>query len=64
MKHILLVNPWITDFTAYDFWLKPLGLLSIASILRENSDCGLLLSGDRFILKIGAAGRPAADKNA
>jgi hypothetical protein len=38
-KHVLLVNPWIYDFTAYDFWLKPLGLLYIASILRENTDC-------------------------
>jgi radical SAM superfamily enzyme YgiQ (UPF0313 family) len=41
MKDILLVNPWITDFTAHDFWLKPLGLLFLASILRENSDCRL-----------------------
>ena len=28
---ILLVNPPIYDFTAYDFWLKPYDLLSIAS---------------------------------
>lgn len=33
---ILLINPWITDFKAYDFWMKPLGLLYISSILREN----------------------------
>jgi len=32
--NILLVNPWIHDFAAYDFWAKPLGLLSLASILR------------------------------
>ena len=32
--HILLINPWIHDFAAYDFWAKPLGLLSLASILR------------------------------
>lgn len=38
-KDILLVNPWIYDFTAYDFWLKPLGLLYIGSILRKNTDC-------------------------
>jgi len=37
-KHILLLNPWIYDFTAYDFWLKPLGLLYIASILREHTN--------------------------
>ncbi len=41
MKDILLVNPWIYDFTAYDFWLRPLGLLYIASVVRENSDCRL-----------------------
>jgi radical SAM superfamily enzyme YgiQ (UPF0313 family) len=34
---LLLVNPWIYDFTAYDFWLKPLGLLCIAAIVRSNS---------------------------
>ncbi len=34
--HVLLINPWITDFAAYNFWIKPLGLLSIASLLREN----------------------------
>ncbi|MAF32670.1 MAG: radical SAM protein [Desulfobacterales bacterium] len=31
--HILLVNPWIHDFAAYDFWAKPVGLLTLASIL-------------------------------
>ncbi len=41
MKDVLLVNPWIYDFTAYDFWLKPLGLLYVASIVRENSSCRL-----------------------
>ncbi|MCX8014570.1 MAG: cobalamin-dependent protein, partial [candidate division WOR-3 bacterium] len=35
MKRILLVNPWIYDFKAYDFWMKPLGLLYIASYLRD-----------------------------
>jgi len=34
--NLLLINPWIFDFTAYDFWSKPLGLLYIASILREQ----------------------------
>ena len=32
---ILLINPWIYDFTAYNFWSKPLGLLYVASMLRE-----------------------------
>ena len=34
--HVLLINPWITDFAAYNFWIKPLGLLSIGSSLRRN----------------------------
>jgi radical SAM superfamily enzyme YgiQ (UPF0313 family) len=31
-----MVNPWIYDFAAYDLWIKPLGLLYLASILRKN----------------------------
>ncbi|MBO8160482.1 MAG: radical SAM protein [Thermosipho sp. (in: Bacteria)] len=31
----LLVNPWITDFAAYDFWLKPLGLLYVGAYLKR-----------------------------
>lgn len=34
--HILLVNPWIHDFAAYDFWARPMGILTLASILREH----------------------------
>lgn len=33
---ILLINPWIYDFAAYDMWTEPLGLLYIGSLLREN----------------------------
>lgn len=36
MKKALLVNPWIYDFAAFDFWAKPLGLLYLGSILRHN----------------------------
>jgi len=35
-KKILLINPWIHDFAAYDFWLKPLGLLYLGGLLRQN----------------------------
>jgi len=34
--HILLINPWIHDFAAYDVWAKPLGLLSLAAVLRVH----------------------------
>jgi radical SAM superfamily enzyme YgiQ (UPF0313 family) len=36
VPHILLVNPWIHDFAAYDFWAKPLGLLTLAALLRSH----------------------------
>jgi radical SAM superfamily enzyme YgiQ (UPF0313 family) len=36
MQNILLINPWIYDFSAYDFWNKPIGLLYVASFLRAN----------------------------
>ncbi len=35
-RNTLLVNPWIYDFAAYDYWLVPLGLLSLAAYLRKN----------------------------
>ena len=41
MPHALLINPWIYDFKAFDFWLKPLGLLYLASYLRKS---GFLIS--------------------
>ena len=37
-KDVLCINPWIYDFTAYDFWLKPLGLLYITALLQEYTD--------------------------
>ncbi len=36
IPNILLVNPWIHDFAAYDFWAKPLGLLTLAAILGDH----------------------------
>ncbi len=40
-KNILLINPWIYDFTAYDFWMKPLGLLYVASLIRRFTPHGV-----------------------
>ena len=34
--NILLVNPWIYDFAAFDLWAKPLGLLYIGSVLENH----------------------------
>ncbi len=33
---LILINPWIHDFAAYDFWSRPLGLLCVAGFLRER----------------------------
>lgn len=38
---MVLVNPYISDFTAFDLWLRPLGLLYIASVLKKYTDCEL-----------------------
>ncbi len=48
-RHILLVNPWIADFAAYDLWTKPLGLLYIGKFLRKYGyDIELLDLTDRL----------------
>jgi len=40
-KNILLINPWVYDFTAYDFWMKPLGLLYVAALLEKYTSFDL-----------------------
>src|SRR5262249_7424895 len=45
---ILLVNPPIYDFSAYDFWLKPYGMLRIAGWLRGQAELGLFDYLDRL----------------
>ena len=45
---ILLVNPPIYDFAAYDFWLKPYGLLSVAGYMRGSVDVILFDYLDRL----------------
>lgn len=46
---LLLVNPPIYDFTAFDFWLRPYGLLRVAGRLRtcELTAFDYLVSHDR-----------------
>jgi len=46
---ILLVNPPIYDFAAYDFWLKPYGLLTVAGYLRGKADFRLFDYLDRQV---------------
>jgi len=55
-KKILLVNPWIYDFAAFDMWMKPMGLLYISSFLKSTGydvsliDC--LDRGDHDLLSL------------
>ena len=44
---LLLVNPPIYDFTAYDFWLKPYGVLRVAGMLRGRAEMALFDYLDR-----------------
>lgn len=46
---ILLVNPWIADFAAFDFWMKPYGLLKIQRYLKQTGmETFLLDCQDRY----------------
>ena len=45
---ILLVNPPIYDFSAYDFWLKPYGMLRVAGFLRGQAEFHLFDFLDRL----------------
>ncbi len=49
--HVLLINPWITDFAAYNFWIKPLGLLRMASLLKINSVRVTLIDCLNYLVK-------------
>ncbi len=74
MRRILLVNPPIYDFAAYDFWLQPYGLLSVAGQLRGQAefllfdyldrargDCGLRIA-DCGLKKDSVSAHPPSDR--
>lgn len=49
MARILCINPWIYDFAAYNQWIEPLGLLSVAGVLRAaGHQVSLLDCLDRY----------------
>ncbi len=59
---ILLVNPWIHDFAAFDYWARPLGLLTLAALLRSHGARVIFLDClDRFHPRSTVAGRTKAD---
>ncbi|MBD3183310.1 radical SAM protein [Candidatus Poribacteria bacterium] len=48
-EKILLINPWIYDFAAYDMWSRPLGLLYIGGLLLRNGyEINLINCLDRY----------------
>lgn len=59
-KNVLLVNPWIHDFAAYDYWAQPLGLLYLASLLRlQGLETSLINCLDPFHPGMTGERRPA-----
>uniref|UniRef100_A0A832I5M9 Radical SAM protein n=1 Tax=Pseudothermotoga hypogea TaxID=57487 RepID=A0A832I5M9_9THEM len=62
-KKIVLINPWICDFAAYDFWLKPVGLLYVGSVLLHYGfDVTLIDLLNRHDPKIASFVKPKPDK--
>ncbi|HPV62743.1 MAG TPA: radical SAM protein [Fervidobacterium sp.] len=62
-RKILLVNPWIEDFAAYDYWLKPVGLLYVASLLKHlGVEVELLDLMNRHNLELRAYTKVPSDK--
>ena len=48
MARVLCINPWIYDFAAYNMWIEPLGLLTVAAVLRRaGHDVALIDCLDR-----------------
>jgi len=35
-ERALFIHPWIYDFAAYNLWMKPVGLLRVAALMREQ----------------------------
>jgi len=58
---VLLVNPPVYDFTVYDFWLKPYGLLHVAGNLRGCADVSLFDFMDRLDPRMPQPKRTRAD---
>lgn len=47
---ILLVNPWIYDFAAFNLWSRPLGLLHVAEYLSSfDTKLTLIDCTDSFV---------------
>ena len=53
---VLLVNPPIFDFTAFDFWLRPYGMLRVAGQMRNSCDLSEPLSHNKTAFAIRRLG--------
>ena len=62
MVKILLVNPSVYDFAAYDFWVKPYGMLSVAGMLRGKAHISLFDYMDRENESVAGRDGLASDK--
>ena len=58
---ILLVNPPIYDFAAYDFWLKPYGLMRAAGRLHSHAELSLFDYLDRLHPAFDSGGKIRKD---
>ncbi|HAK88349.1 MAG TPA: radical SAM protein [Nitrospiraceae bacterium] len=60
---ILLINPWIYDFAAYNLWSRPLGLLKVAEYLSAfDAEIKLIDCADSFEIKRYGTGRFKAEE--
>jgi hypothetical protein len=59
---ILLINPPIYDFAAYDFWLRPYGLLTVAGFMRGRADFALFDYLDRLVPFVAGHGQFRSDR--
>ncbi|MEW6418690.1 MAG: hypothetical protein AB1480_11285 [Nitrospirota bacterium] len=57
-QKILLINPWIYDFAAFNFWVRPLGLLKVAEHLSTSDvELSFIDCMDSFEVKRYGIGR-------
>jgi radical SAM superfamily enzyme YgiQ (UPF0313 family) len=60
--NILLINPWIYDFIAYNLWARPLGLLKVAEHLGAfDANLTLIDCTDSFTIKKYGSGKFKAE---
>ncbi|BCB96229.1 B12-binding domain-containing radical SAM protein [Dissulfurispira thermophila] len=60
--NVLLINPWIYDFAAYNMWSRPLGLLKVAEHLSQfDVEVKLIDCTDSFTIKKYGSGKFKAE---